>query len=363
MSAGVPSRRGGRMSKEGTLQVYYDPSLGDGAGAGVIQLAARNQAISLLSTDDLRDAAVRLSQGEGDLLACSAEWAIANPSNGLTVVGTLPRKEPTLIMVSDDKMEYLPKSAIIVTELELCRRQLIRARSDLEILTPSSIAELRGLECPNLSDKVAIATWLEDLRQRGEIDGFVISRSLFDAANIKSRRHTLGLQRGESGRQRFLPPPWQGFTLLMARPGFPLDIIIEDLDESAFLAFNLESKILFGIDENIRTYIGLYAGQRQIGTVLRKLDSEDDLHLLTELTDADGKPRSSKPRVELMLEVLNRDGLVTISVERIAPHDEAVEAAIRLLQTFTDLMEIATMEHLASPRQGNPRPPMMNLDD
>ncbi len=351
------------MSDEGTLQVYYDPSLGDGAGAGMNRLAAKNQAISLLSTDDLKAAAVKLSQGEGDLLACSAEWAISNPSTGLTVVGTLPRKEPTLIMVSDDKMEYLAKSAIIITELELCRRQLIRARSDLEILAPSSIAELRGLECPDLSDKVALATWLEDLRQRGEIDGFVISRSLFDAANIKSRRHTLGLQRGESGRQRFLPPPWQGFTLLMARPGFPLDIIIKDLDESAYLAFSLESILFSGIDENIRTYIGLYVGQRQIGTVLREFDSEEDIHSLSELTDGDGKPRSSKPRVELMLEVLNHDGSVTISVERIAPHDVAGEAAIRILQTFTDLVEIATMDHPASPRHGDARPPMMNLDD
>ncbi|HIB59736.1 MAG TPA: hypothetical protein EYO42_04270 [Candidatus Poseidoniales archaeon] len=351
------------MSEEGTLQVYYDPSLGDGAGAGARRLAAKNQAISLHSTDDLCAAATRLSQGEGDLMACSAEWAIANPTSGLTVVGTLARKEPTLIMVSDDKMEYLAKSAIIVAELELCRRQLLRARSDLEIHTPQSIAELSGIECPELNDKVALATWLEELRQRGEIDGFVISRSLFDAANIKSRRHTLGLQRGESSRQRFLPPPWQGFTLLMARHGFPLDIIIEDLDESAFLAFNLESKIMHGIDEYIRSFIGLYAGQRQIGTVLRELDADDDLHLRTELTDAYDKPLSTKPRVELMLEVLNRDGTVTVSVERIAPQDEAGEAVIRLLQTFTDLVEIATMEHLASPRLGEARPPMMSLED
>ena len=351
------------MSEEGTLQVYYNPSLGDGAGAGARRLAEKNQAISLLPTDNLSGAADRLSQGEGDLLACSAEWAIANPCGGLTVVGTLARKEPTLIMVSDDKMEYLAKSAIIVVELELTRRQLLRVRADLDIRTPHSIVESSGEESPDLSDKVAVATWLEDLRQRGEIDGFVISRSLFDAANIKSRRHTLGLQRGESGRQRFLPPPWQGFTLLMARPGFPLDIIIDDLDESAFLAFNLESKLLHGIDENFLPYVGLYAGQRQIGPVLRELDSEDDLHLRTELTDGYGKPLSTKPRVELMLEVLNSDGTVTISVERIAPYDESGEAVIRILQTFTDMMEIATMEHLASPRHGEARPPMMNLED
>ena len=355
------------MSEEDVLHAYFDPSLGDGAGSSASSWATKNNSISLIETDDLLESANKLQQGEGDLLVCSAEWAISNPSHGLTVLGALPRKEPTMILVSEDKMEYLPKGAIISTDIELCRRQLIRARPDLVIVKSENI-QSENSQFEDSGGDVARTIWLEERRQEGIIDGFVTNRSLFDAAKIKSRRHTLGLQRGESGRQRFLPPPWQGFTLLMGRSGANIqrkkwESIISDLDHPAFLAFNLESRILRGIGDDILPYIGIHACLRQIGTVLRELNEEEDLQLIDELTDAYGKPRSTKPRAELMIELLNGDGSVSISVERISPEEEAMEAAVRLLQTFEDLLEIATMEHEYSPRLGDARPPMMKLDE
>ncbi|MDP6640089.1 MAG: hypothetical protein QGH90_01070 [Candidatus Poseidoniaceae archaeon] len=351
------------MSEIDALQVFCDPSLGDGAKAAVADWSKRKGKVEILKTTDLVNASEQLLAGEGDLLACSAEWILKNPISGLTMVGTLPRKEPTLVMVSDDKLEYLPKGAIIVTDVELCQRQLIRARADLDIHTVAEIVEKNDLQLPKGNSNIDLAKWLEDLRERNIIDGFVISRSLFSASNIKSRRHTLGLQRGEAARQRFLPPPWQGYTLLFARPGFPTDLIQEDLDYPSLLSFQLESRILRDIDAEILPFIGIHTSLRQIGTVLRELDNEDDLHLSDGLIDSYGKPLNTKPRVELMIELLNRDGSVSISVERVAPEENASEEAVRLLLTFNDLLEISTMEHEASPRTGAASGAMLNLKD
>ena len=354
------------MSNEETLHVYFDPKLGDGSADSAQFLASQNNSISLLESENLAVSAQKLLEDEGDLLLSSAEWIIANPNHGLTVLGSLPRREPTMVLVSNDKLEYLPKGAIIISEHELCRRQLIRARPDLVVHTAETISEKVG-EQLNFDNKVELYSWLENKRLEGEIDGFITSRTLFDAAKIKSRRHTLGLQRGESGRHRFLPPPWQGFTLVMAKPGSKIwqlkDYISEQLDYTALLAFNLESRIIRDIDKEILPFIGIHVCLRQIGTVLRELGDEEDLQLKEELLDAYGKPRSTKPRVELMLELLNSDGSVSISVERVSPEEEGMEAAVRLIQTFTDLLEIATMEHEASPRLGEARPPLMNLGE
>ena len=44
----------------------------------------------------------------------------------------LPR-EPTWVLVADDKPEYLPFGAKIICEKELIKRQLLRMREDLTI--------------------------------------------------------------------------------------------------------------------------------------------------------------------------------------------------------------------------------------
>ena len=83
---GAP-RRGGRMSNEDTLHVYFDPKLGDGAAVGAQFLVSQINSVSLLESDNLADSAQKLLQGEADLLLSSAEWAIANPAHGLTISG------------------------------------------------------------------------------------------------------------------------------------------------------------------------------------------------------------------------------------------------------------------------------------
>jgi len=60
---------------------------------------------------------------------------------------------------------------------------------------------------------------IEQLRIEGKIDGYIVPRALYSMLNIRSRRHTLGLQREQPKglRERFIPPPMHGFTLLVGR--------------------------------------------------------------------------------------------------------------------------------------------------
>ena len=74
---------------------------------------------------------------------------------GLTIAGLLPRKEPTWVLVADDKPEYLEQHARILCDRELLRRQMMRMRPDLELETMEMMVERLG----------ASNTWLNWMRK------------------------------------------------------------------------------------------------------------------------------------------------------------------------------------------------------
>ena len=49
----------------------------------------------------------------------------------------LPRREPTRVLVGEDKPEYIPKNGIIVADCEVLKRQMLRLRNDLQVKLPS----------------------------------------------------------------------------------------------------------------------------------------------------------------------------------------------------------------------------------
>ena len=167
--------------------------------------------IASISTDSLTDGLGLLESGDADILALPGGLVHGNMmeilQSGCNVVGARTPVRPYPVLVSDNKIQYQPKSAILLCDNKLNRRQVRRARGGLRVLDPDAFASIVGIE-EGPSDPFMKAKWMENLRCAGEIDGFVIPRGIYEGANLVSRRHSLlpdGLNEGDPD---FLPPAY-----------------------------------------------------------------------------------------------------------------------------------------------------------
>ena len=125
------------------------------------------------------DAIALLNDGVGDLVAMSPENWNLHQSDNLAIVGLLSRREPTWVLVSDDKPEYLIKHARIVCQHPLIQRQMLRLRQDLNLL------EKEDVDVRLETDSREEIERLEELRLGGEIDGYVVKRSQYNLLSAK----------------------------------------------------------------------------------------------------------------------------------------------------------------------------------
>lgn len=288
-----------------------------------------------------------LRDGNLDLMAISSyKWEQCN-KQGLVVLGTLTRREPTWILISEDKPEYLQKGALVIIDNPLLVRQMKRARSDLEIKNSGWLEKQDGI--PEIMDNKS--QWLDECRKSGLIDGFVTQRGAYDLIYPRPRRHTLGIQRDEPTRERFIPPPMGGFTLLIARVGFPVKELVGLIDEASSLSYRLEKSVFDSLPSNLKEITGLIIEQRKIGTLIRQAKGNDDEHILESVLDPYKRPSNSAKRVEMMIETLNPNGTRTASCERLSTIEDSSMAIIRLLQEWNILIKSMTSEHEESARR------------
>ena len=318
----------------------------------------------LKQTPTIPDALSILSDGLGDIVAMSpADWT-QYKSAEFSIIGLLPRREPTWVMVSEDKPEYLVKNAIIFCDHELLRRQLMRLRRDIVLQTSF---EINLGDCDSGSREEIDA--LEELRLAEQIDGYVVKRSQYNLLSSKTRRHTLGLQRGSPERARFIPPPLDGFTLLVGRVGFPKSTVEHLLDPSAELSYRIESKILESIPDHLISITGVHVEQRGIGTILREAKRINDDWTMEAMIDPESNVKQAGKRLEMRIETLGLDGKVSASAERVGQIDGHRVSMINLLQEWGNMLSALTSPHEATNRRvyGLPdefheeRPAMMDL--
>ena len=142
-------------------------------------------------------------------------------------------KRTDVVLVADDKPEYLEQGAVVMCDHELVRRQMRRMRPDVVLESlEQTVERLNATHVVSELDEEDIWPWVEEQRAEGRLSGFIVPRAIHAGHRMKGRRHTLGLQRNqnESNRERFIPPPLHGFTLLVGRRGFPKTSIKEMLD-------------------------------------------------------------------------------------------------------------------------------------
>ena len=333
-----------------------------------------------------------LKDGSGDLLGMSiTDWKKYDTSD-LEIAAFLPRKEPTWVLVSEDKPEYLPYNAIIICDNILIQRQLLRMRKDLIIYTFEEY-EIRDNSKNNPKPKLfdLKLEMLEELRTNENIDGYVLSRGQFSQTKGKLRRHTLGMQKDnpnqEFERARFIPPPLQGIAVLVSRSGFNKSTIDIINDSTTQLIYQIENSIYQSLSEELRGVCGIFVERQKFETVVKKYNklmiegyltrqSESYLVLDDNYSKGQSSSRSMKnhggshnfdnnntgyikhgwsidkditkgPRVIIYFEILGENGEVTIEFVRVAPVEKNIYDRDRLvlIQEIKFILNILQRDH------------------
>ena len=337
--------------QEGVFRVALRPE--DGSGT-VDQFLRRKNSLkdkdSELSLEEFEvpdmDAAMSaLNNAEADIILMSGEeWANIDDRTGLDIVAVFPRREPTWVMISDDKPEYLPRNAIIICPHKLVRRQMRRARRDAHTMSVEDAIEKFG--APEDEDWSGLVPWLSEHLGKGEIDAFIIDRGRWGLAGIRNRRHTLGLQRNQRDRAHFIPPTFSGFTLLVSRSGFPSGQFSTLHDWVSESALKTEYNLWNGISPDNRDLIAIHAEQRGVGAILREAEQNEDLQLQESLLDIEGRVITGGTRIEIRMETVSANGWRTVGLERTAPLDFAYEESIRMIVEWKSLMEVVAEKYV-----------------
>ena len=333
------------MTEEDRFEILLCPEIGDGVSTHAKKfIDSSPDGLNLIEKQvpHMETAIQLLIDGHGDMVPVSANWWYNNRVKGLSSNLVLPRREPNRVLVGEDKPEYIPKRGIIIADCEIVKRQLIRSRKDIKVMLPEELGE-----APD--DVFERVEWLENLRLDEEIDGYTTTRALHSSLPTRARRHTLGIQRQDDTRSRYIPVPLEGYTVLLTRDDFPISRFSRVMDAGAALSLRLEMTILDSIEENMLDKIGLIVEQRKVRTILtdvgnrgRTLGFENPLtewKTFTSVSESQG-PKDSDPRIDIILETVSKDGMVTTSVERIFPLEESHSGAHNLVFNWNQILMV-----------------------
>ncbi len=303
--------------------------------------------ITFTEVDDFESGLNDLSSGKLDLLAVHATETLAASESisslGCQVIGARAPRRPSMVLVSPDRLMYQPKSAIIVSGSELVRRQLLRARSDLDVIPLEGVEDaVEGFEHP--ADPSDWPRWLGGLLSEGKIEGFVISRTEYETSDQSERRHTLLPFPKERGGAHFLPKPFSDIIAIVCRAGFPARLGQIVTEPEGNTALWVQSRIMGDLAESFGETMGIQVRHRQVGGLLRQAEADRDIVLEEACHDPDGEILEDEVRVEIRIETISADGNRTLSLDRLIPRREFQHATISLLVDWGKLVKEATRE-------------------
>tara|TARA_B100000945_G_scaffold97650_2_gene76433 strand:+ start:7129 stop:8220 length:1092 start_codon:yes stop_codon:yes gene_type:complete len=300
---------------------------------------------SVNSVNDISSGLDLLSEGDIDLLAVPAIEVIGRDveiaEKGCKVNGARTPRRPNLVLVSPNRLMYQPRSAIVVSDSELIRRQLLRARPDLQVLRSEQVA---GVPESKPLDSEERGTWLAGMLEKGEIDGFVSSRSEYEQTGQTERRHTLMSQPKVRGAPHFIPPPFSDLIAVVSRIGFPNALSSKLTEPEGNTVLWVQSRVMGDVDPSMHDCIGLEVRHRQVGAILRQAEENRDLVLEQACHDPDGEIYHDEVRVEVRMEALSKDGRKTLSLERLVAISEYQRAIVALMIDWGTMVKESSRE-------------------
>ena len=357
------------MEEKPRLEVLTTPSNYDGVRLQVENLIVKNRDsfnFKMTELPHMEVAIESLKSGTADMLAMSIEQWKSLDVEGLKISAFLPRREPTWVLVGDDKPEYLPLNATVICPKKLIKRQLIRMRPDLSVYNLREFLELEKLSLDSeVVDDGGGLELLEKLRNDGLIDGFVISRGQFSQIKSRVRRHTLGMQREkpsqEFERSTFISPPLEGFTVLVSREGFPISVVKNLNDTAAETCYTVENAIFESLSDELKEICGIFVEQKKLSTILKQyVKLIDDSYALkigeNYLIPSKKKTRDLRtkwnpsrniiqgPRICIYFELLSKNSNVSLELVRIEPilenrYDRGKNVLIQEIKFLVELLQ------------------------
>ena len=357
------------MEEKPRLEVLTTPSNSDGVRLQVENLIVKNRDsfnFKMTELPHMEVAIESLKSGTADMLAMSIEQWKSLDVEGLKISAFLPRREPTWVLVGDDKPEYLPLNATVICPKKLIKRQLIRMRPDLLVYDLREFLELEKLSLDSeVVDDGGGLELLEKLRNDGLIDGYVISRGQFSQIKSRVRRHTLGMQREkpsqEFERSTFISPPLEGFTVLVSREGFPISVVKNLNDTAAETCYTVENAIFESLSDELKEICGIFVEQKKLSTILKQyVKLIDDSYALkigeNYLIPSKKKTRDLRtkwnpsrniiqgPRICIYFELLSKNSNVSLELVRIEPilenrYDRGKNVLIQEIKFLVELLQ------------------------
>ena len=357
------------MEEKPRLEVLTTPSNYDGVRLQVENLIVKNREsfnFKMTELPHMEVAIQSLKSGTADMLAMSIEQWKTLDVEGLKISAFLPRREPTWVLVGDDKPEYLPLNATVICPKKLIKRQLIRMRPDLLVYDLREFLELEKISLDSqVVDDGGVLELLEKLRNDGLIDGYVISRGQFSQIKSRVRRHTLGMQREkpsqEFERSTFISPPLEGFTVLVSREGFPISVVKILNDTAAETCYTVENAIFESLSGELKEICGVFVEQKKLSTILKQyVKLIDDSYALkigeNYLIPSKKKTRDLRtkwnpsrniiqgPRICIYFELLSKNSNVSLELVRIEPildnrYDRGKNVLIQEIKFLVDLLQ------------------------
>ena len=301
-------------------------------------IGAESSFVNILDLDSGLD---QLSSGGLDILAVPAKLALMSTvsinNKGCQVVGARSPRRPSSILVSPNRLMYQPKSAVIACEIEIVKRQLLRARPDLLVIHPERIGD--SIDCENVpADALSRSYWLGNLLQDGKIDGFISSRKQYDESGQSERRHALLPFPQERGGPHFLPPAYSDLIAIVCRIGSPqeLEDILTESEGNTVLW--VQSRVIAGLSDYTRNAIGIQVRHRQVGSLLRQAEEYRDIVLEQACHNPEGEIIEDEVRVEIRIETISSDGSRTIGLDRLVAKSDYQHATISLLRDWNALV-------------------------
>ena len=264
--------------------------------------------IELKSCKNLSLALKKLENGELDLLALPAEnlhgkQLEMNNANS-EVLGARTPRTPNMILVSENKIQYQPKSAIILSDSKLVRRQLRRARKGLRVLSVIAFTEIYDLDL-EFDDELSKYSWMEELRLNGDIDGYVIPRVIYSQIDINERRHSLLPDPNNLGDSHFLPQPYSDLVIIIGRKNFPRSISELFSEVEGDTIWKMQDYFLSSIDEKELEGMGILVRHRKLSTLMTQAEKHKDLIMEQSFHDLEGEVITNEILVEFRIEKIS----------------------------------------------------------
>ena len=322
--------------------------------------------ISLTKADSLENGLRELESGEIDVLAIPAGMIHGNMLGvlqaGCKIVGARTPVRPYPVLVSENKLQYQPKSAILLCESKLGRRQLRRARRGIRVLSPDAYADIEGrADIP--SDPISLTKWMEELRESGDIDGFVVARGLYDKCQLVTRRHSLLPDGLNEGDPQFIPPAYSDLIVFVARSRFPKSIADEISEKEGETAWWVQNNFVGSSDAESLAKMGIMVRHRQVRSLIKQAEATRDLTLEQVCKDPDGDVTEEEVHVEIRMEIVSKDGTRTVGLHRVIRYSDFERATVASFRDWEIIMKEVSRNVPKDFHTDPESPPFIVLDD